>query len=269
MVGAHARLLVTVAQATNLVANATIVRYVPGMRYRALGAVFFLVACSRDDAMPPPAPAVSVEHQGKLSAIFGGDWSASASLDTTLSADSYALGALSDLRGEFAVIAGDVWLSYPTATTLPEVQHPSHSNEQAALLVMSDVRAWQETVFSEDVGASGFESELTRIAGVAGVDTSKPFPFLIRGKLRNVGWHVADGTRVKPGDPPDKDAQQGMIAEGEGTIVGFYSTKDQGVFTMMGQNTHMHVVLTDESVVGHVRTVDVATSAVLSVPASR
>jgi hypothetical protein len=80
---------------------------------------------------------------------------------------------------------------------------------------------------------------------------------------------VADGTRVKPGDPPDKDAQQGTVAEGEGTIVGFYSTKDQGVFTMMSQNTHMHVVFADESVVGHVRTVDVAAGAVLSVPSSR
>jgi alpha-acetolactate decarboxylase len=210
-----------------------------------------------------------VECHGKLSAIFGGDWSASVSLDSTLSADSFALGALSDLRGEFVVVKGDVWLSYPNPASLPEVQHTSHSNELAALLVRSNVRAWKETTLADDVVAAELESKLIRTADAGGVDTSKPFPFTIRGTFRNVGWHVADGTRVKPGDPPDKDAQQGTVAEGEGTIVGFYSTKDQGVFTMMSQNTHMHVVFADESVVGHVRTVDVAAGAVLSVPSSR
>jgi acetolactate decarboxylase len=246
--------------------------YRPAMRKRTTLAAALLMACSPDkkaSPAPTPAPTVEVEHYGKLSAIFGGDWSASASLDAKLSSHSYALGALSDLRGEFAVLNGDVWLSYPKPTALPEVQHPGHSDEQTALLVVSNVSAWKETTLTDDVQAAGLEAQLTRIADDGGIDTSKPFPFTIRGTLRNLGWHVADGTRVKPGDPPDKDAQQGTVAEGGGTIVGFYSTKDQGVFTMMGQNTHMHVVFDDESVVGHVRTVDVAAGAVLSVPSSR
>jgi hypothetical protein len=66
-----------------------------------------LAACSTDKTdTPKAASAPEVEHYGKLSTIFGGDWSASASLDSASSADSYALGALSDLRGEFAVIKG-------------------------------------------------------------------------------------------------------------------------------------------------------------------
>jgi hypothetical protein len=164
---------------------------------------------------------------------------------------------------------GDVWLSYPTPTALPEVRREPHSNEQAALLVVSNVRFWKGTTLGDDIVTTGLEAELTRIAEASGVDTSKPFPFTIQGTFRNVGWHVADGTRVKPGDPPDKDAQQGTVTEGDGTIVGFYSTKDQGVFTMMGQNTHMHVVFADDSVVGHVRAVDIAAGAIVSVPTSQ
>jgi acetolactate decarboxylase len=241
------------------------------MDKRIILAAAFVAACSSDrkEGAPASTPVVAVEHYGKLSTIFGGDWSASASLDSRLSADSYALGPLSELRGEFAVVKGEVWLSYPTPTSLPEVHHEAHSNEQVALLVVSRVRSWKGTTLGEDVVAADLESEVTRAAETNGIDTSKPFPFMLHGTLRKVGWHVADGTRVKPGDPPDKDAQQGTVPEGEGTIVGFYSTKDQGVFTMMGQNTHMHVVFTDGSVVGHVRTVDVAAGAVLSVPSSQ
>lgn len=238
------------------------------MDKRILLAVALVAACSSDrkEGLPAAASVVAVEHYGKLSTIFGGDWAASTSLDSNVSPDSYALGALSELRGEFAVVKGEVWLSYPTPAALPEVHHETQSSEQVALLVVSRVRSWKETTLGEDIVAADLESELTRVAETSGIDTSKAFPFMLHGTFRKVGWHVADGTRVKPGDPPDKDAQQGTVAEGEGTIVGFYSTKDQGVFTMMGQNIHMHVVLADESVVGHVRTVDVAAGAVLSVP---
>jgi len=241
------------------------------MRAMTVATMVLLSACSSDEKRPAPPPSdlVEVRNYGEIRTIFQGDWSASAGLDEKLSGDSYAVGALSELRGEFAVLGGDVWLAYPTTEALPEVRQPAETDEQAALLVVADVPSWKRTTLDEDVGAEELDSVLTEIAATAGVDVSAPFPFTVEGALRNVGWHVADGTRVKPGDPPDKDAQHGAVGEAEGTVVGFYSTKHQGVFTMMGQNTHMHVVLSDNSVVGHVRSLDVTAGAVVSVPASR
>src|SRR4051794_37538054 len=111
------------------------------MSMRIVLAVALISGCGSDRKEGPPAPpsVAAVEHYGKLSTILGGDWSASASLDSSLSADSYALGALSELRGEFAVVQGEVWLSYPTPAALPEVHHEHHSDEQVALLVVSNV----------------------------------------------------------------------------------------------------------------------------------
>jgi hypothetical protein len=239
------------------------------MHTRVFALAVILSACGKEGKVPTPPldEGAEVRNYGEIRKIFAGDWTASATLASKISGDSYAVGALSDLRGEFAVIGGDVWLSYPAPEPLPQVQHVPRSEEEAALLVVAEVRSWKASTLDEDVASAGLDSVLIGIAQAAGIESSVPFPFTIEGTLRNVGWHVADGTRVKPGDPPDKDAQHGEVLEAPGTIVGFYSTKHQGVFTMMGQNTHMHVVLSDDSVVGHVRAVDIAAGAVVSVPA--
>lgn len=217
-------------------------------------------------AAPPP----EVRWFGNLKSVFDGNWSTATTLNDALSgSSSYGLGALSELRGEFLVIGGNAMLVYPTETALPRVvaSHHGHgTNETATLLVAADVPAWREFPITKDVPSAELEGWIRSSAEAAGVDVSRPFPFLLRGVFRNVGWHVADGTRVEPGMRPDTNAQHGTIVEGEGTVVGFYSTQHQGVFTMMGENTHMHMVLSDHTVLGHVRALDVASGGVLSLP---
>jgi acetolactate decarboxylase len=224
-------------------------------------------AAAITDAAAQP-PAVEVKWFGSLKTIFAGDWSTSIALrDVVATTDAYALGALSDLRGEFLVIGGKVMLVYPTEMSLPRVvaEHGG-SSETATLLVTAEVPQWREFTFEADVPGDGLEGAILAKAEANGVDVAKPFPFLLQGVLRDVEWHVADGMRVEPGMRPDANAQHGALAETEGTVVGFYSTEHQGVFTMMGQNSHMHVVTSDHSVVGHVRTLAVSAGCVLSLP---
>ncbi|HTU61571.1 MAG TPA: acetolactate decarboxylase [Polyangiales bacterium] len=219
-----------------------------------------------DAGLPPP----QVRWYGNLKSVFAGNWDAATSLSEAVPERSaYALGALSDLRGEFLVIRGNAMLVYPTESKLPRVVAAHHGHgidETATLLVAADVSTWREFPIATDVPSNNIEAWLRATAQAQGVDVSKPFPFLLQGRFRNVGWHVADGTRVLPGMRPDTNAQHGTIAEGDGTIVGFYSTEHQGIFTMMGENTHMHIVLGDHSVLGHVRALDVVSGGVLSLP---
>lgn len=222
----------------------------------------------RSTGQQAPLPNVEVTWRGELKSVFAGDWTSKATLQDALAGpNAYGLGALSELRGEFLVSGGRVMLAYPTPEALPKVvaQHAG-SAETATLLVGAEVARWRETTLEQDVSSDLLEETVRASAVAAGLDVSKPFPFLLRGVFRKAEWHVADGTRVQPGMRPDQDAQHGTIEEAEGTIVGFYSTQHQGVFTMMGQNTHMHVALDDHSVVGHVRALEVAKGTVLSLP---
>jgi acetolactate decarboxylase len=216
-----------------------------------------------DTAQTPP----DVTWYGNLKSIFAGNWSSAVELDGAVSSEhAYGLGALADLRGEFIVVDGNVMLSYPTAEPIPRVVAAHRgSSEAATLLVTASVPRWREMPL-EEVLAANLEEAVRAAAEASSLDSSKPFPFLLRGTLRNIAWHVADGTRVEPGMRPDTNAQQGTIASAEATVVGFYSTQHQGIFTMMGQNSHMHVVLSDHSVVGHVRALDTARGTVLSLP---
>ncbi len=110
------------------------------------------------------------------------------------------------------------------------------------------------------------EQQIAALAQQAGVDVSQPFPFLIQGRLRAVHWHVIDGTRVVPGASHDENAQKGVLDDAEATVVGFYSSQHQGVFTMHGQNTHMHVFAPEAGVAGHVTSLEVPAGSSLSFP---
>lgn len=232
-------------------------------------ALLFLLACSEktggssDPTRSPP----EVRHHGEVHAVMQGEWDPVISLEEGLEGeDSYGLGALSDLRGEFVALPRRIWLSYPTTVPLPDVKQVTASDETAALLVSARVPAFRKRTFDVDVASTDVETALAELAKKAGVDVTKPFPFLLEGTLRAVHWHVVDGTRVPPGTRPNESAQKGVVESAEGTIVGFYSEAHQGVFTMMGQKTHMHAVFPGRSVAGHVESLEIPAGATLSVP---
>lgn len=236
----------------------------------ALLAFLLLSACSENEApradtgIPSPG---EVRHFGTVHAVMQGKWTSSVSLTEGLAgAGAYGLGALSELRGEFVAMPGQVWLSFPTTTPLPRVEKNREVDESAALLVAANASMLRKVTVEADVSSTEVESRIAAAAKSAGVDTSMPFLFVVEGTLRAVHWHVVDGTRVPPGTRPNETAQKGVVESAEATIVGFYSEGDEGVFTMMGQRTHMHAVLRDGSVAGHVESVEIPAGSTIAVP---
>jgi acetolactate decarboxylase len=230
-----------------------------------------LAACSdkqsRGGNAADSSPPAEVTHFGSVHAVMQGEWAPVVSLSEGLrSGTAYGLGALSDLRGEFVAMPGEIWLSHATSTATPDVQRVTASDESAALLVSTNVTAFRKAPIAADVASADVEARVAELARQMGVNVSKPFPFLIEGRLTELHWHVVDGTRVAAGTRPDESAQKRVAAAAEGTIVGFYSESHEGVFTMMGQRTHMHVILRDGSVSGHVESLEIPAGATLSVP---
>ena len=184
---------------------------------------------------------------------------------------AYGLGAVAELNGEVTIADDQVWLSYPTDDGGTRTVRSTASDEQAALLVTANVEAWSEIPLEHDLTFDHFDAFLARQAEMAGIDTEQPFPFQVVGELRQVNLHVIDGRKL-PGGPSShaehlKAAVQIQRENVDGRLIGFFSTRNHGVFTHHSSNTHIHVVLPDEKLSGHVDNMRIAQGAILMLPA--
>ncbi|MDY7092851.1 MAG: acetolactate decarboxylase [Acidobacteriota bacterium] len=213
-----------------------------------------------------------VETHGSLRAMMHeGAIGAAVSLNSLLPDPQVcAVGALAELAGEITVLGGQAYLAYPAAGE-PRVEVTGQSEAGAALLVSSRVTEWQSLTLEEPIPFESLGAEIRRLASGAGFDVEGPFPFLVEGALEDLEWHVIDGSQLPEG-PSSHQAHRSAgvrssLARADGTLVGFYSTEHQGVFTHMGSTTHVHCVLEDPVASGHVDHVTLPAGARLRLPA--
>jgi alpha-acetolactate decarboxylase len=240
--------------------------------------VLFLGACA-----PPRGATSSTLHEGAASdngetRVFGalralmheGKTGPEVALSAVVPGPhTYAVGALSELRGEVTVLDDDVWLAYPNDDGTARVTKVRMSDEQAALLVVAKVGAWRRIRVDADVLADRLDEEIERLVRANGADASRPIPLIIEGTFADMGWHVIDGRKLAAAKTHEEHAAaaaRGSVGRASGTLVGFFSTRHQGVFTHMNKKTHFHAVLPKENISGHVDSVTILSGATLLVP---
>jgi hypothetical protein len=167
----------------------------------------------------------------------------------------YAVGALAGMKGEVTVIGGQTWLSYGEDGRA-RIEKPPVPQESAALLVSAKVPAWRVLTFEYAVGSDDLDEMIATLARKAGLEpASARFPFVLEGNFRELEWHVLAGPPPAGADSPAdhlSGATQLRLDRASGTILGFYSASDEGVFTHAGSKTHLHVVLPQPLASGHV-----------------
>jgi alpha-acetolactate decarboxylase len=231
-------------------------------------------ACGK--ATPPPAkqskaPA-TVRFWGELRSIMHeGDRAAKVALrDVVRLPHIYAVGALSELRGEVTILDGEIWLAYPAEGDAYRIQRRTQSDERATLLVAAQVGSWREQVIGEQLAGARLDEAIARLAHGSGIDTSRPFPLLLEGRFPAISFHVIDGRRMGANLDHHAHGHGGMIVRSErnrrAQLVGFFSDQHAGVFTHMGQRTHLHVVAESPEASGHVDELIVAAGTVLKLP---
>lgn len=238
-----------------------------------------LAACQEAPATGDPSHAqreaeASVRHFGELRAIIHeGRTGPSVRLaDVVPGPNAFGIGALSELRGEVTVVDDVVWTAIPRDDGTADVRTGEAADEAAALFVVANVARWRQVPIDADIPNDGLDAAIEQLAAAAGVDTAQPFAVRIEGPLAGLRWHVVDGSKLSPGAGHDEIMRTSVHGEEEsatGTLVGFFSTKHQGVFTHQGANTHFHVVVADRNLMGHVDGVDVRRGATLYVPEAR
>jgi len=213
----------------------------------------------------------SLQVYGSLRGIFHeGKLGRAVKLDVLLpSPGLHAVGALEELAGEITVIAGRMYLARAEGATA-RTERGYAPDAGATLLVMADVPNWQSVEIRSPIPFGALDDGIERLARAAGFEPEDRFPFLLRGTFEDLHWHVIDGRRL------DEDAttHEGHVAgavrlareRSPATLVGFYSNRDQGVFTHMGSRTHVHCVIDEPLSSGHVDHVDVPAGTILQLP---
>ena len=119
------------------------------------------------------------------------------------------------------------------------------------------------------------------VGAVAGLDVSRPFPFLLSGTPTQIKWHI--NVDLSGGKPIDRElfakSKAGYVARQQPMdIVGFYSDAHVGVFISAlapaltskdDRNAiHVHMVARDGKSAGHIDDIEMAGGMTLRLPAN-
>ncbi len=178
----------------------------------------------------------------------------------------YGLGPLEGLVGEVTIADGR------PALARVGVDHMVHVTESydggVPFFVWAEVPVWQAIPVPSDISSysalEAFVGEAGKRAGLA-----QAFPFVVAGRPRLIEFHIVD---AKSDTPSGMGAHQKIqvpfeVHRPEVKLVGFWSSKHQGIFTPMGSNMHVHFQAADNNVSGHVQDLDLTQGgATLSLP---
>jgi acetolactate decarboxylase len=234
-----------------------------------------LAGCAAGSGSPAPANQApwdgAVQAYGALRAMFHeGQTGPAISLDALLpDPELYAVGALASLSGEVTVLGGRAFLSYPSGDGA-RTEAPAQTSAAATLLVISRVPSWRSVTTHAPIRFEQLDDEIASLAVSAGMSLDERFPFLVEGEFEDLQWHVIDGSRLTAGGTSHQDHLEAAVKmrrdQVPATLVGFYSENDQGVFTHMGSRTHIHCVVDEPVVTGHVDHVVISAGAIVRFP---
>lgn len=162
----------------------------------------------------------------------------------------YAIGPKALLKGEILVIDGRSFVS--TVDADGSIKMEETYQVEAPFLVYTNNTQWKKVAIPDSVQSmQALEFYIDAISK----DSKRPFVFKLEGTFEEVQFHVQnlpDGTIVR--SPKDAHQNQGKYVSKatKGTIIGFFSTEHQSVFTHHDAYTHLHYIDDEFSEMGHV-----------------
>lgn len=187
--------------------------------------------------------------------MWKGELQSTIDLDTISNkAGLIGIGPEAFLKGEIMILDGKAYVSRVADSNRMEVTESFQVG--APFFVYANVSQWKSVQLNSNIiGIKDLEEFLKSSI----VDQSKAFAFKIKGSINSATIHaqnLPEGTKVSS----PKEAHQGQVNynlnETEVEIAGFYSTQHQAVFTHHDAYTHMHLITSDKSMMGHLDKVD-------------
>ena len=190
----------------------------------------------------------------------------------------YAMGPVDGLDGEITIFDSKPYITKVRGADYTLDRTFKHG---AFFLVWTEQTSWQDIPVPASVkGYVDLQKFVKERAGAAGIDVTKPFPFLLAGAPIEIKWHInVDRTE---GKPITKElfvkSKQPFVTKNELVdIIGFYSDHHGGVFLSqyapaikegsgMENNIHIHLVSRTTGAAGHIDDITLGEGMVLRLP---
>ncbi|MBI5635300.1 MAG: hypothetical protein HZA15_17675 [Nitrospirae bacterium] len=190
----------------------------------------------------------------------------------------FAIGPVEGLDGEITIFESKPYISKVRGNDY-EVDHTL--NHGAIFLVWANQSEWSDVPIPVTVkGYVDLQKFVRTEAQAAGIDVSKPFPFLLAGTPAEIKWHInVDRTGGKPiTNELFVKSKAPFITKNEPVdIIGFYSVSHSGVFNSqyapaikegsgMKNTIHIHLVSRTSKAAGHIDDLTLGSNMTLRLP---
>ena len=220
-----------------------------------------------------------VEYYGSEKTIFDTGKAAATVPLAAMSGDaaSFGVGAVAGLDGEITVFEGKPYVTKVRGNGFTLDNSQEHA---ATFAVWTKQSQWSEQPVPAEVKSYlDLQKFVKARAAAAGIDVTKPFPFLLAGTPAEVKWHInVDLTEGKPIDKElfAKSKANYVIKNEPMDIVGFHSEGHPGVFISayapaikekdVKNTLHIHLVSRDGKSAGHIDNIALAGGMTLRLP---
>ncbi len=190
----------------------------------------------------------------------------------------YAMGPVDGLDGEITIIDSKPYITKVRGSDYVMDNTFKHG---AFFLVWTEQSKWTDVPVPDDVkGYVDLQRFVKSQAQTAGIDVTKPFPFLLSGIPSEIKWHInIDRTEGKPITKElfAKSKEHFVIKNEPVDIIGFYSEHHAGVFLTKyapaiseasGRTNaiHIHFVSRVSKAAGHIDELTLRGNTVLRLP---
>ena len=161
----------------------------------------------------------------------------------------YGLGPVEYLKGEILIVDGKCFIS--KVSSRGSIRMKETYKTKAPFFVYENVERWNEISLPDSVCTipqlESFLDQTTK-------DHSRPFAFKLTATVDSGDIHIVNlpkGTAVHSPEDVFKYQKQYDLKNEKVTLVGFFSTSHQGIFTHHDTYVHIHLITSDEKKMGH------------------
>jgi acetolactate decarboxylase len=181
----------------------------------------------------------------------------------------YGIGPMENLRGEVTIANSRPALAQVGAEGNVQVRQSFESG--APFFVWAEVPTWRTLPIPAQVHSYGdLEKFVPEVANSVGVDPHQPLPFLLRGRLDAIEFHILSRVGDEAHDAQKHRKIQKVFESErlETVMIGFYAPGPRGVFTPMDSAIHIHFQSTDNQISGHVQKLSIVDGVELAFPST-